>query len=340
MQVVQCRGQGADIDVRTMVSGISIDEHAAHTCVVSHMSGPPDVINLQSCVALPLPSISTGEPRCSLLVHILWHVVECRGCSCMDCQLLCIPMSQQSLLPLRAEQESKGSAAAAAVAVTTHSGDRIFLSQPRGVLLTVDTATLQIVDAVKVGAGGGVSPRNPCTTNSATGHIRCTAHRSRVHDWDARHYPESKILAKQESIDVQIHCQTRFSVRPCSVAPQVPGAPRILGLTLNRPGSLLLALCSDRVIRLFEVSKRPQPPAALHSADAVRRALSTLSVRLHCAMHTGLVHASSVGYCKLLAPGTLSWGVLITTGQQGRLTVGGEWAAGGARRRAVAHAAA
>jgi hypothetical protein len=62
-------------------------------------------------------------------------------------------------------------------------------------------------------------------------------------------------------------------------AKQVAGAPRILGLTLNRPGSLLLALCSDRVIRLFEVAKQRQPPAALHSADSVRRALAVNWVR-------------------------------------------------------------
>lgn len=34
---------------------------------------------------------------------------------------------------------------------------------------------------------------------------------------------------------------------------QVPGAPRILGLTLNRSSTQLLALCTDRVIRLYEV---------------------------------------------------------------------------------------
>ena len=51
-----------------------------------------------------------------------------------------------------AEQESKVTTAAAAAAVTTHSGDRIFLSHTRGVLFAVDTATMQIADAVKVGA--------------------------------------------------------------------------------------------------------------------------------------------------------------------------------------------
>jgi hypothetical protein len=34
--------------------------------------------------------------------------------------------------------------------VTTHSGRQIFVSQARGVILTVDTATLQIADALKV----------------------------------------------------------------------------------------------------------------------------------------------------------------------------------------------
>jgi hypothetical protein len=79
-------------------------------------------------------------------------------------------------------------------------------------------------------------------------------------------------------------------------ATQVPGTPRILALSLNRPGSLLLAVCSDRVIRLFEVSKQRPPPAALHSADAVRRALASLSVRRipdhpTNAMHRLHVHA-------------------------------------------------
>jgi len=41
---------------------------------------------------------------------------------------------------------------------------------------------------------------------------------------------------------------------PFFVNAQVPGAPRILGLTLNRKGTLLLALCNDRVIRLYEVA--------------------------------------------------------------------------------------
>ena len=59
--------------------------------------------------------------------------------------------NQQHCCPWCAEQETKGSAAAAAAAVTTHSGDQIFLSQTRGVLLAVDTATMQIADAVKVG---------------------------------------------------------------------------------------------------------------------------------------------------------------------------------------------
>ena len=59
----------------------------------------------------------------------------------------------------------------------------------------------------------------------------------------------------------------------------MPGAARILGLTLNRPATLLLAVCSDRVVRLFEVAKQRQPPAALHSADAVRRALAISGVR-------------------------------------------------------------
>lgn len=57
------------------------------------------------------------------------------------------------------------------------------------------------------------------------------------------------------------------------------GLPRVLALSLNRPGSLLLAVCSDRVIRLYEVSKQRAQPAGLHSADAVRRALVSVSVR-------------------------------------------------------------
>lgn len=61
------------------------------------------------------------------------------------------------------------------------------------------------------------------------------------------------------------------------------GAPRILGLSLNWPGTLLLALCGDRVIRLYEVAQPTQDgndgPAALHSAEAVRAALAGFRVR-------------------------------------------------------------
>lgn len=58
---VSCR-QVADIDLRSMVSAISADEHADCICVASHMSGPPDMIDLQRGTFTPLPSTSPGGP--------------------------------------------------------------------------------------------------------------------------------------------------------------------------------------------------------------------------------------------------------------------------------------
>lgn len=45
----------------TMVSAISVDEHAQHICVASHMSGRPDVVDLLDGSTRTLPSLATGE---------------------------------------------------------------------------------------------------------------------------------------------------------------------------------------------------------------------------------------------------------------------------------------
>lgn len=48
-----------------------------------------------------------------------------------------------------------------------------------------------------------------------------------------------------------------LSSRPtAAAAAQLPGSVRVTGLKLNRKGSLLLANCHDRVVRMFEVAPR------------------------------------------------------------------------------------
>ncbi len=37
---------------------------------------------------------------------------------------------------------------------------------------------------------------------------------------------------------------------------QIPGAPKVLGMVLNRQGSLLLLNCHDRMVRMFELARR------------------------------------------------------------------------------------
>lgn len=43
--------------------------------------------------------------------------------------------------------------------------------------------------------------------------------------------------------------------------PQVPNSARVQGLGTNRKGTLLLATCHDRVVRMFEVVLPPAGPA-------------------------------------------------------------------------------
>jgi hypothetical protein len=174
VQTGQLCAQVADIDVGTMVSGLSTDEHADHICVASHISGPPDVIDLRTCRVHPLPSISTGGSCCSQLCPRT--CVQRTECPWTDERHLTQPTATSNrCCRLCAEQESKGAAAAAAAAVTTHSGDRIFLSQARGVLLAVDTATMQIADAVKVSvAGAHCKQQTACSMHQAGAAAGCT----------------------------------------------------------------------------------------------------------------------------------------------------------------------
>ncbi len=89
-----------------------------------------------------------------------------------------------------------------------------------------------------------------------------------------------------------------------NVSAQVPGAPRILGLRLNAAGSLLLALCNDRVIRLYEVNSARGPAEAREtcSADAVKAKVSSARVRSSSAARS---QSSRCCKCQSLWPGAV-----------------------------------
>lgn len=59
---------------------------------------------------------------------------------------------------------------------------------------------------------------------------------------------------------------------------QIPSAPRVLGMRLNRQGNLLLVNCHDRIIRMFELRARPHG-AATHTVSQVKEALEGIEVR-------------------------------------------------------------
>lgn len=95
-----------------------------------------------------------------------------------------------------------------------------------------------------------------------------------------------------------------INIRP----PQLPGMPRILSLQLDRKGRRLLANCSDRVIRLVNLTSPPaqQLPAPFSAEEAPARARTQPKVCMQFLTvnsdHTLLTVLGSVD-CRLLQAG-------------------------------------
>lgn len=107
-----------------------------------------------------------------------------------------------------AEQETKGGAAAAAAAVTTHGGDRVFLSQARGVLLAVDTATMQIADAVKVSAAGAHrKQQTACSMHPSVVAAGCTVCTEILdHGIEHKHHTRCRVSAVKQALPKATVC--------------------------------------------------------------------------------------------------------------------------------------